>query len=113
MFDITEVPWRVSLNSQWGAVVCDVPSRAKDSYEQNYGGYLVCESISNPRTLRLVAASPQMRDLLRRVMFNQHVPANSILGIEIAKLLKEIETGNEQQSGQQANSNGNPSGVVS
>lgn len=95
--DMTEVPWRVSA-SPYGAVVCDVPCRAKDQNDSHYGGYLVCESLSGPKVKRLVAAAPEMRDLLRRIAATRTFAEETILGRAIIQLLDRIETGHEHSN---------------
>jgi hypothetical protein len=44
-----------------------IPPNASSSTEEErdyYGGYLVCESIANPKTASLVASAPELRRML-------------------------------------------------
>lgn len=61
----TQKQWR--KGSGWGSVVSDVlPLDAVGGSEdvEAYGGYLIAESVA-PSMLSLVAAAPEMREVLR------------------------------------------------
>lgn len=71
----TPGPWRVGKN--YGSVVADHPVqeiRGSDAVEA-YGGHLIAESIA-PRNQPIIAAAPEMLDLLKTIENDgQQVPA--------------------------------------
>lgn len=60
----TPGPWRIGKH--YGAVVADhpVPEMSGSDHVQAYGGHMVGESIA-PRNRPLIAAAPEMFDLLK------------------------------------------------
>lgn len=102
MKDMIESPWRVS-GSPYGAIVCDVPCRPGDKFDPHYGGFLVCESVAYIHAKTLIAAAPEMLDLLKRIKASELVQPASILGRDINNILNKVNGSHEQQQSQQHN----------
>lgn len=94
MIDLTKHPWRVSVGegAKYGAIVADVPCRPDDKVDEVYGGYLVCESVSGDGVKRLIAASPESLDLLKRIQNSGLIHPLSIIGRDLEAILLRIES---------------------
>lgn len=52
------------------------PAESPDSDIENYGGYMVCESIGNKQHAHLISAAPEMYETLKMVLEKYRDKAN-------------------------------------
>lgn len=84
--------WKVG---QHGSVIIPVDEwpDEDDSHIAHYGGYVVCESIQDAATGKLIAAAPQMRRALQHVADNPNAHPSNVQAVVRAALAEAVHDG--------------------
>jgi hypothetical protein len=65
------------------------PTESSDEDLAYYGGYLVCESIGNDKNAKLIAAAPEMFEILKKI-YTERINGGDFDTNEVFKLIVKI-----------------------